>query len=126
MTNLCSWNSQCKGDIVFFVVDMSEDIEEARSNARKNILQALGSSRALSPTLPSHSPFSNDSAADEKQASKDVPLEAKSHSSPQPPSPKPRSPRLSPTNGFVIIDLHCSLHGNIGGLVFCTPRSPQI
>ncbi len=80
---------------------MSLDSDEAKRNARKNILQALGSSHTLSPTSPTQSHHSKDEIAGKESSgglAKDLQLEVRSHHSFQPPAPKPRSPRHSPTN----------------------------
>lgn len=70
--------------------------DEARHNARLNILQALGSARALS------SPQAADDGIEDGKSkfpvTLDVHIETKVSSLPPPLSPKPRSPRTSPTN----------------------------
>lgn len=89
---------------------ISPDSNEAKLNARKNILQALEGSRTLSPTLPvqvHQSKVKVVDASNERQQHavglvKALQLEAKNPPSSQPPAPKPRSPRHSPTNRFNI------------------------
>ena len=85
---------------------LSPDSDEARRNARKNILHAIGSSRTQSSTLSTQYQHSKDDVVGTTQerqqqafGARAFQLDTRSHSTEiQPPAPKPRSPRQSPTS----------------------------
>ena len=77
--------------------------EEARRNARVNIMQVLGNVQSSSPTLSERPPLSEDPAAldeiaRERQAHVTGLVKTLQQESNKGPSPMPRSPRHSPTS----------------------------
>ena len=76
--------------------------DEARHNARLNILQALGSAHTLSPPSPTftQAAIPTDASTDGLPAIPDAPV---SSLPPPPLSPKPRSPRTSPTSRLPLV-----------------------
>lgn len=88
-------------------VDMSEGKsspeDEAKRNARLKILHAIGSTHALSSPLPTPMQTSILTEGSTTDVLADATMETKVSLPPPPLSPKPRSPRTSPTSRLLCV-----------------------
>ena len=100
--------------------------DQAKRNARVNIMQVLGNVQSSSPIMPaqpshqSEEEVAVDELARERQAHVVGLVKAFQQETSKPPSPMPRSPRHSPTNRYLsYARSYTNMHLLSGGAVIC-------